>query len=192
MAMPGDLDRGKQPILNIVGELVALGPLRKDLLPLYAQWINDPHNSRMLGGNFPMTMEQEEKWYESASVSENSVSFTIYEKEMLRPIGTAGLGGIDHRNRAAEFGIMVGEPDARNRGYGTETTRLVLAYAFDTLGLHNVMLRAFEYNPGAVRAYQKAGFKEFGRRRQSRVSEGQTWDEVFMECLSSELRQAEQ
>lgn len=29
------------PPLNIVGEQVALGPLRRDLLPLYQQWFNN-------------------------------------------------------------------------------------------------------------------------------------------------------
>jgi hypothetical protein len=30
-----------QPILNIVGEKVALGPHRRDLVALYQRWIND-------------------------------------------------------------------------------------------------------------------------------------------------------
>ena len=30
-----------QPIVNIVGEKVALGPIRKDLIPLYHRWRND-------------------------------------------------------------------------------------------------------------------------------------------------------
>ena len=29
------------PILNVVGERVALGPLREELLPLYGRWTND-------------------------------------------------------------------------------------------------------------------------------------------------------
>ncbi|MGH3089886.1 MAG: hypothetical protein ACRDSJ_21610 [Rubrobacteraceae bacterium] len=32
---------GEKPILNIVGEKVALGPMRKDLLALYQLLIND-------------------------------------------------------------------------------------------------------------------------------------------------------
>ncbi len=32
------------------------------------------------------------------------------------------------------------------RGYGTETTRLMLDYAFTALGLHNVMLTVFVFN----------------------------------------------
>ena len=29
------------PIVNILGERVALGPLRKDLVPTYYRWMND-------------------------------------------------------------------------------------------------------------------------------------------------------
>ncbi len=39
--MTGVGENGEQPILNVEGDLVALGPLRQDLLPLYTRWIND-------------------------------------------------------------------------------------------------------------------------------------------------------
>ena len=35
----------EEPVLNIAGERVALGPLREDLLPLYGRWINAPRES---------------------------------------------------------------------------------------------------------------------------------------------------
>jgi len=178
----------EEPILNVVGELVALGPLRRDLLPLYQRWINDLGTMRMLGlPPVPMTAEQEQDWFERQSKPEDYVPFTIYERETLRPIGTTGLHGIDYRNRTATFGIMIGEPDFRGKGYGTEVTRLMLDYAFTALGLHNVMLTVFEFNQAGIRAYQKAGFREFGRRRQCRMMGGKPWDEIFMDCLSSKF-----
>src|SRR3712207_7011957 len=36
-----------QPLVNIVGELVALGPLRRDLLPLYLRWRSEEHTSEL-------------------------------------------------------------------------------------------------------------------------------------------------
>ncbi len=42
-------------------------------------------------------------------------------------------------------------------------------------------------NPAGIRAYQKAGFKEIGRRRECRMMGGKLWDEVHMDCLSSEF-----
>ena len=105
----------------------------------------------------------------------------------MLPIGTVALVGVDYRNRRAEFGIGIGEPDYRNKGYGTETTRLVLDYAFNVVGLHSVMLGVFEFNHRAVRAYEKAGFKEIGRRRQSYFADGRMWDEIWMDCLGPEF-----
>jgi RimJ/RimL family protein N-acetyltransferase len=111
--------------------------------------------------------------------------FTIYERATWRPIGTCGLHDLDHRNRTAEFGILIGEADARGKGYGTEATRLMLDYAFTALGVHNLMLRVFAYNRAGIRAYQKAGFREFGRRREAVWMAGRLWDVVYMECLAT-------
>jgi diamine N-acetyltransferase len=42
-------------------------------------------------------------------------------------------------------------------------------------------------NPAGIRAYKKAGFKEIGRRRECRMMGGKLWDEVHMDCISSEF-----
>jgi diamine N-acetyltransferase len=181
-------ENAERPVLSIEGELVALGPLRRELLPLYQRWINDLGTTRTLDlPPQPMTIEKEQDWYDQNSRAENSVPFTIYERETLRPIGNTGLDGVDHRNRTATFGIVIGEPDCRGKGYGTETTRLMLDFAFTALGLHNVMLMVFEFNPAGIRTYEKAGFREIGRRRKSRMMGGRLWDDVYMDCLSSEF-----
>jgi RimJ/RimL family protein N-acetyltransferase len=177
------------PILNILGNKVALGPLRRDLIPTYQRWINDFEVTRTLGAPIrPLTYESEEKWYEGAATNEKSVSFTIYEKSTLRPIGNTSLMYIDHQHRTAEFGILIGEKDVWGKGYGTETAHLMLDYGFTVLGLHNIMLRAASFNERGLRAYRRAGFREFGRRRESGRLGGQTFDTIYMECLASELK----
>jgi RimJ/RimL family protein N-acetyltransferase len=177
----------ERPIVNIEGELVALGPLRRDLLPTYVRWINNFSTMRTLGfaAPGPMTLEQETTWYDGQAAREPA--FTIYERATWRPVGNTGLHAVDHRNGSAVFGIMIGEPDCRGKGYGTEVTRLMLDYAFTALGLHSVMLTCYEFNLAGQRAYAKAGFKEFGRRRQCRWMGGRLWDEVYMDCLASEF-----
>ena len=178
---------GEHPIVNIVGERVALGPHRRDLLPTYQRWINDFTALRTLGvvTPGPTTLEQEAVWYEAQA--SNEVRFTIYERSSWRPLGTTTVHGIDHRNRTAVFGIFIGEADARGQGYGTEATRLTLDYAFTALGLHSVMLTVAEFNLAGQRAYERAGFREFGRRRQCRWLAGQLWDDVYMDCLATEF-----
>jgi RimJ/RimL family protein N-acetyltransferase len=176
-----------QPIFNIIGERVALGPLRRDLIPLYARWRNDFAIQITFGNPLrPVTIEEQTRWFDGQA-SSDARWFTIYEHETQRPIGTTDLFDIEYRYRACEFGILIGEADARGKGYGAEATRLMLDYAFTALGMHNVMLRVAEYNPAGVRAYQKAGFREFGRRRQSDRVNGVYYDEIYMDCLATEF-----
>jgi len=179
----------ERPIVNMLGERVALGPLRRDLVPVYQRWINDLGTLRTLGvPPEPVSLEREQAWFESTTrETRNSVAFTIYEQATWRPIGNTSLADIDYRHRTATFGILIGEPDARGRGYGTEVTRLMLDFAFTALGLHNVMLAVFEYNLAGRRAYEKAGFREIGRRRQAHLMGGRLWDVIYMDCLATEF-----
>jgi diamine N-acetyltransferase len=180
----GTSDVGR--ITNIRGEKVALGPLERALLPEYRRWLNDFETARTLCATpRPMTAEQEEAWYETQANAESEAPFTVYALPELRPVGIAGLHEIDHRNRTADFGIVLGEADYRGRGLDTWTTRLVLDYAFTALGLHNVMLSVHEFNHAGRRAYGKAGFREVGRRRECRAMGGRLWAEIFMDCLST-------
>lgn len=175
--------------LNIIGERVALGPLRRDLVPLYARWRNDFHVQRTFGNRpAPITLEQQEKWFERETSGDGTAQwFTIYERESLRPIGTTDIFYIDYRWRVGQFGMQIGEADARGKGYGTEVTRLMLDYAFTALGLNNIMLTVAEYNLAGRRAYEKAGFREFGRRRQADIMAGVVYDEIYMDCIASEF-----
>jgi RimJ/RimL family protein N-acetyltransferase len=180
----GDGDR--PPVLNIVGERVALGPLRRELLADYTRWRNDFTMLRTLSLDpVPTPFEELAAWYERAVAETSKVRFTVYERAPWRPIGLANLNDLDRHNGTAEYGIVIGEADARGRG--TEATILMLDYAFTALGLHSVLLRTYAYNYGGLRAYAKAGFREFGRRHECRVFAGQRWDEVHMECLASEF-----
>jgi len=176
-----------RPIINIEGERVALGPLRRDLVPLYQRWINDFASAHNFGQVGPLTEDQERAWYDRQATAEQSVTFTIYERATWRPIGTTNLHALDHRNGMATFGVGIGEADCRGKGYGTEVTRLMLDYAFTALGLHSVMLIVFAYNLAGQRAYAKAGFREIGRRRQAYRLGGRWWDIVYMDCLAAEF-----
>jgi len=176
------------PILNIVGERVALGPLRRDLLPLDDRWTADLATLRMQGMlPAPATMEWIVARYEAGTRDDGLILFAIYERATMRPIGVTNFHSVDRRNRTAAFVIFIGEQSARGKGYGTETARLMLDYAFTALGLHNVMLAVYAYNPAAIRAYEKAGFREFARRRASVWMGGRLWDTIYMECLATDF-----
>lgn len=174
-------------VWNIVGERVALGPLRKELVPLYQQWHNSFWNQRGYGVPRPVTAEQADAWYDRRTADERSATFTIYERASRRPIGRGGLYDINHRSRCSMFDLMIGAEDAQGAGYGTEATRLIVDYAFTALGLRSLMLEVLPFNLGAIRAYEKAGFRECGRRRQCWLMGGVYYDELLMDIIADEF-----
>ena len=180
---------GSMPPLMLVGELVALGPAHRGLIPLLWKWESDLELSLLTGDPArPLTPEGIEAVYERFSkAGPDHTGFAIYERATMRPIGTVGLVHINATHRTAELGIGIGEHDCWGNGYGTEATRLVLDYAFTMLGLHNVMLRVFSYNERAIRAYERAGFREIGRRREAQRVGDRAYDVVFMDCLAADF-----
>ena len=129
-------DGPEQPIVNVGGDLVALGPLRDDLLPLYHRWMNDLATVDRVGmPPGPMTVEVETAWYDGAATTTEYIPFTIYERAGWRAVGTCTLTQVDHRHGTA--GLMI---------------RLLLDVAFTALSLHNVVLSVDEANPSGHRA----------------------------------------
>lgn len=88
---------------------------------------------------------------------------------------------MDRWNDTAEMGILIGNRNARNKGYGKETVALMLKYGFDELELNNIMIRTYEYNKRAINLYTKNNFTEFGRRIMALKMEGNYYDEVYMQ-----------
>ena len=133
-----------------------------------------------------MTLEAEYEWLKDALTAKDPL-FTIYELATMRPIGNTGLHNVDHSSNTATFGLLIGEMDVWGKGYGTETTRLMLNYGFDVLGLYNIDLEVFAHNPGGIKAYERAGFKKIGVRRGARRVGRERYDIVYMDAVADDI-----
>ena len=183
--------QSEKPILNIIGEKVALGPVQKSMVSAFVRWENDFAVAVMSGDPIrPVTYESVAARMERHQRDEETgrVEFAIYERASMRLIGVTDLRHINKISRTAEYGIMIGEKDCWGKGYGTETTILMLDYAFTVLGLHNILLSTYGYNERAVRAYTRAGFRVMGRQREAARLGNQIYDVIFMDCLATEFR----
>lgn len=175
------------PIINFATERVGLGPMRRELIPTYQRWINDVEVARFVGMVQPMTEEQETRWYDRIVNEDDAVHFTIYEMASRQPIGSVALHGVNQRDGTAELGIAIGDAEMHGQGYGTEAVQLMCDYGFNVLRLTNIMLRLIAFNERALRAYTRAGFREFGRRRRCEFVGGQRFDMIFMDLLADEF-----
>ncbi|KAF2799814.1 acyl-CoA N-acyltransferase [Melanomma pulvis-pyrius CBS 109.77] len=104
------------------------------------------------------------------------------------PIGVVHLSALSlrmthHRNTEIAIDVL---PAYQGKGYGSEAITWALDYAFRRAGLHRVSVRAFEWNEGAVRLYERLGFKHEGRGRETLWHEGRWWDGIEMGMLDRE------
>ena len=91
-------------------------------------------------------------------------------------------------NRTAILGIFIGEKKEQNKGLGAETIKLLLDYGFNYLNLHEISLEVYEFNKRAIKCYEKVGFKECGRKRESKYLNGKYYDIITMDILKSEFK----
>jgi [ribosomal protein S5]-alanine N-acetyltransferase len=171
----------------LVGDNLYLRPLDRGDAPAFVTWLNDPDLTRFLLAYRPMTLRAEEEFIDSLARGER-ITLGIALRDSDRLIGGAGLHDIDSRCRRATFGILIGPPEERGKGYGTEVTRLMVGYAFETLNLNRVTLQVYEYNPRGLRTYEKVGFRREGVLRQDTYREGRYWDTIVMGILREDWK----
>jgi len=175
---------------KLVGEKIYLSPMNLEDAEIFTKWLNDFNVSDYTGRSSGlMTVNAEKEWLNNALNSGESL-FSIIKLENDKLIGNTGLMKIDNIRRTATLGIMIGESENMNKGYGTEALKLLLDYGFNYLNLNNIMLEVFEFNKRAIRAYQKAGFKEIGRRRKAYFLNGKYYDEIYMDILAEEFTES--
>ncbi len=172
---------------KIVGPRCYLSPLSHEDAAAHTAWENDLTVGIPLGDEAytPTSLERMHEQIEGALRNQSHV-FSIVALDSEQTIGRCMLTNLDAINRSAMLGIMIG-PEFQNQGYGQEAIRLLLDYAFNLLNLNSVMLGTFSFNARAIAAYKKVGFKEIGRRRQSRIIAGKAYDDVLMDILAEEF-----
>lgn len=176
----------------LLGERVRLRRPERDDLPRFRDWLNDPEVRRHLALVFPMGLAHEEQWLEEQLRLEPAAQAFVIEArqapEEWAPIGVVGFHNLDWRNRCIECGLFIGERGFWDGGYGTDTMRTLLRFAFRELNLNRVFLKVYEDNARAIRCYEKAGFKVEGRLRQDRYQDGAYLDTVVMGVLREEFK----
>ncbi len=179
----------EQPILWIQNEQAALGPLRRDLVDQYWRWEQEPAVIIGYGRQTPDSLENRREGLDhQMRGTDDQLRFTVYDltSPVPTPVGTSAVL-IDHHVRTGEFVIQLGSTGSRGKGIGTQATHLTLDYAFHISQLQCVYLSVLAPNTAAIRAYEKAGFRRIGERRQSGYWLGQRVNEVLMDAIPADF-----
>jgi RimJ/RimL family protein N-acetyltransferase len=174
---------------RLVGAKCYLSPVSQEDAEGWTKWDNDLDVAVPLGSEActPVSIEKSREWIDLAIKKQDPI-FSIIDLETDRLIGRVLLFGVSQIDRQANIGIVIGEKDYWDRGYGAEALSLMLDHAFNALNLNSVMLGTFDYNERAIACYRKLGFKLIGRRRQARILGERKYDLVLMDLLAEEFR----
>ena len=175
----------------ILGNRIRLRAMSRKDLPDFVNWLNDPEVLQYLSFYTPLSIEQEEKWYEEIlthPVEEHPLVVEARTENDWMMVGNIGFNNVDQHERSAEVGIFIGDKAFHNKGYGTEALCLIVDYGFMTLNFHRIYLRVYANNPRGVRCYEKVGFKQEGRMREAHFFEGRYIDILLMSILKDEWK----
>lgn len=159
-----------------------------------SKWSHDPDYLRLLSADIarPLSPFQVKKQYEEmekdAEKRQNQFNFAVRFKEDDRLLGFARLYHIEWMHAAGSAQLGLGDRNDRGRGYGTEVLHMLLRYAFDELNLYRLSASTVEYNTGAIRFLERAGFAIEVRRRRAIQRDGQRWDAVMLGLLQNEWK----
>lgn len=168
------------------GNRIYFRPLELPDLEFLQSLVNDEALQPFLAVYWPMNGVSEREWLEGLYKSRDKFAFGIVLKEEERLIGSCELRLAAGPHRSADLGIALAGAGYQGKGYGSEALGLLLAYGFETLGLHRITLSVYENNARGIRCYEKCGFRREGVRRQARWWAGRWWDILDYAILETE------
>jgi RimJ/RimL family protein N-acetyltransferase len=173
---------------TLVGDRVLLRPIDVADLPGVVELLNDAETMRLTGthGGGAFTDEVLRNHLAAQATRTDRAYFAAVERATGEFVGEVVLQDLNQDNQSCGFRIALNAAKAAGRGLGTEATRLALGHAFDTVGLHRVELEVYDFNPRALRVYEKVGFVLEGTKRHALRWAGEWVDAHFMAMLDTD------
>ncbi len=168
------------------GKKTVLRPLSKktDMEKCW-QWVNTQETWNFLGGVFPISYGEEEKWFDSLDARKNALALGI-EAEDGAFIGTMGLHDMDWVHRHATTGAMIGEKEYLGKGYGQDAKMTLLGYAFGVLNFRKIYSQAFACNMASIHYNLRCGFHLEGVCKQHYFRNGEYIDQALLAVFAHE------
>lgn len=171
--------------------MIHLREITADDLPVFTKWRNDPELISCLESPFRyINPETDLKWFDQyLGKRETNVRCAIcHDNKSSQIIGSIGLLNIDSISRKADFYLMIGEKENREKGIGTAATKQMIRHAFSNMNLNRIQLTVLETNTEAYHVYEKVGFIKEGVQREAVYKNGKYVNLVIMSILKNEFR----
>lgn len=172
----------------IQGERITLRAYQMDdANPLWDS-VHKEEINKLTGTHSTFTREMIDGYIENQVKADDDTraSFIIESVDNPRAVGEVVINDIDHDNHSGNIRISLFSEEDLNKGYGSEAMRLMTGYGFKELSLHRISLGVYNFNPRAIRVYEKIGYKREGVMRDALCWDGEYIDEIMMSILAHE------
>lgn len=164
--------------MNIDLNKVALRLITVSDTELIVKWRNQPDVRKNFFFRETFTEEVHEKWLNEKVKTGQVVQFIIMLEDT--PIGSTYLRDINYEDGTAEYGVFIGEVEARGRGVGSGVLDMTLNYAESKLNLKAIYARVMADNSPSLRAFLNNGFTEIERTPNVQCSDGECKDMIML------------
>lgn len=163
----------------LTGKLICLRRLAEsDVSIEYVRWMNDSEVVKYTESRFyHHTLESTLNFVRSVT-NESNYAFAIIDRQTGKHIGNIKIGNINAHHKNADIGLIIGNKDYWGKGIATEAIRLCTEFAFHELGLHRVWAGVYAPNKGSAKAFEKAGFRLEGCKKEAAWLNGK-----WLDCL---------
>lgn len=174
------------------GTLVTLRPVSVADVPVLHAAMADVEVDELTGsvhhhaeaGQQSWSLSDLEEVYSRWADADDRIVWAVVENASGQVVGESVLNDLDLGNWSCGFRIWIS--GARDKGLGTEATRLTMRHAFEEQGVNRVELEVYDFNPRARRVYEKVGFVHEGVKRQALRFEDEWVDAHIMSILAAE------
>ena len=150
-------------------EKIKFAELTELFIPEYLRSVKEDNVASLLGISEEEAEEDEIYWIRM-NIEKKAPVFPMIEKKTGEFIGSIELMNVD--DSEGEISITIIE-NMRDKGYGSDAVSAIVEYGMKELKLNRIILSVACDNPRAIHAYEKCGFREYGR----------TEEDVLMEIM---------
>ncbi len=179
----------RQALPTMGGLLVTLRELRVEDAPVLLAMLTTAEVSRFISPP-PTTVEGFEQFIAFTHQERQAgrfVCFGVVPNGMTRAVGIFQVRQIDGGFSMAEWGFALGSA-FWGTGVFAEGAKLVLDFAFGTMGIHRLEARAAVANGRGNGALRKVGAVQEGVLRRSFLRNGEYHDQVLWSILAEDWR----
>ena len=125
----------------------------------YKNWMNDNEITEFILKSNINKISSLKNFVESMQNSKNFF-FQIIDQKSNKHIGNVRIGPLSFKEKSSGYGIMIGDKNFHNKGYGKEVTSFATNFLFVFLNFRKIEFDCYIANIPAMKLYEKLDFKK--------------------------------